>query len=73
MGGNMICRLCGELLDTEHPDSIYGVNPESFKKAWMHWFCFLSSYESLKGQETKNVNYLDRQDEYNNFTQRYPI
>lgn len=72
MGSKMICKLCNQSLDTEHPDSVYGVNPETFRKAWMHWFCFLSSYESLEGQESTDINFFDRQDQYDEFAQKYP-
>lgn len=63
----MKCALCKDKLDTEHPDSVYCLNPETFRKAWMHYNCFLNTYDCLKSQKAKNIQFLNRQDEYNQY------
>lgn len=60
-------------LDTEHPDSVYGINPKTFRKAWMHWDCFLDEYQQLEYEDSKNeIDYFNRQDEYCDFAETFP-
>lgn len=70
----MICRLCKTRADEEHPDTVYGLNPETFRQAIMHWWCFVSAYESLEGAEANEPTaFEDRQDEYDQQAQAYPV
>lgn len=69
----MICRLCRQELDTEHPDSVHGVNPKTFRMAWMHWDCFMDEYQQTEYEKPKNeTDYMSRQDEYRDFIQLFP-
>ena len=52
----MKCRICFDKLDPEHPSSIYGLNPITFRKGWMHYDCCTQAYYEL--------SYM-RKDEYN--------
>jgi len=61
----MICCLCNDRIDPEHPDSVYRLNPLTFRRAWMEWNCFLQAFNELKEQAPKDpVRFLNRQDEY---------
>ena len=61
----MKCVLCKENLDTESPYVVYRQNPETFRKAWMHNFCFDHAYDWLRNEDPSNeLLYKDRQDEY---------
>jgi hypothetical protein len=59
------CVLCGDYVDTESPfDGGYAPNPFTFRDAWMHCFCFENAYQDIAEIESKNVNYANRQEEY---------
>lgn len=64
-----ICRLCGDKLDPEHPDSLNEYNPETKREAWMHFWCLLVSFDDLEDMESSNVIYFDKQDEYLDFSE----
>lgn len=69
----MKCRLCLGYANPESPDTVYGVNPDTFRNAVMHWFCFLVSYEQLEELPAKDQSkYFDRQDEYCDKIQAMP-
>lgn len=52
------------MVDTESPFSVYSINPNTFRKAWMHDFCFVFAVEELHAQKASTIKYLDRHDEY---------
>jgi hypothetical protein len=58
------CALCGDDLDTEHPLSIYGRNPQTYRKAWMHFYCFQSAFEQLQYERASSDDCMNRLDEY---------
>ncbi len=58
------CAICEELMDSEHPDSIYIRNPKTFRLAWLHRFCFDQVFGDLIHHESSKSIYLNRQDEY---------
>jgi hypothetical protein len=60
----MQCALCKDKLNVEHPNSVYCRNPSTFRYAWMHYYCFKDAYEILEKQESKKIQFLNRQDEY---------
>ncbi len=60
----MKCVLCKDLLDQEHPSAIYGRNPETFRQAWMHLYCFDVALETLKEKGSKNTDFDSQFDEY---------
>ncbi len=48
--------------DPEHPETVYGLNPQTFRLGVMHWFCFTVAYENLETEEAKNPQvFFDRQ------------
>lgn len=59
----MKCTICREKLDTEHPESIYGKNPKTFRDAWMHSYCYKIALEDLKDLSSSK-NYDNKYDEY---------
>ncbi len=60
----MKCAICKDKLDEEHPNSTYGVNPESFRKAWMHLRCFINAFDILRNTPSKCYDFDNRLDEY---------
>jgi hypothetical protein len=58
------CCLCHDEVDPEHPLSVYGRNPETFRKGWMHWYCFNNAFEELKHQPASSPDCMNRLDEY---------
>lgn len=59
------CRLCGELMNPEHPFAVWGLNPETFRRGWMHGLCFMDAYADLVDVPPKDpVNFDSRLDEY---------
>jgi len=56
--------LCSDTIDTEHPDSIYDINPKTMRRAWMHTFCFVVAEEELQDTPSSNINYKNKYDEY---------
>lgn len=60
----MKCALCKETLNPDAPDVVYAHNPETFRLAWMHGFCFQHTYMELKNEQAKETMYSNRQDEY---------
>lgn len=64
MGREICCAICGDPLDREHPLSVYGRNPLTFRKAWMDYLCFEMALEELKCQRTGSNQYMNRLDEY---------
>ena len=60
------CVLCDDELDTDHPLSVYGRNPETFRKGWMHLYCFNEAFEQLQYERACSNAYMNRQDEYLN-------
>lgn len=60
----MICRLCLYPADPEHPETVYSLNPATFRQAIMHWWCFLAAYEILTEVQAKQPEFADRKDEY---------
>ncbi len=67
-----ICRICLTPADPEHPETVYGLNPATFRQALMHWWCFLVAYEELAEEDAKRPEFYDRQDEYVHQVQIYP-
>jgi hypothetical protein len=61
----MTCAICGDPLDTEHPESIYQHNPLTFREAWMHRRCIENAFEEISMQPASSPEYEDRLDEYN--------
>jgi hypothetical protein len=57
------CALCKDGLDTEHPLSVYGINPETFRKAWMHFDCYHVACETALETPSTNPIYENRFDE----------
>lgn len=45
------CRLCRDGLDTEEPNAIYAINPETLRLAWMHRDCAHSAYTELSDED----------------------
>jgi len=43
----MRCKICFDSLDTEHLASIWGLNPITFRLAWMHYSCCQAVYFEL--------------------------
>jgi len=43
----MKCKICHDKLDPEHPDSIRGLSPLTFREAWMHYNCYKDAYQEL--------------------------
>ncbi len=60
----MRCALCREQLDPEHPETTYDRNPQTFRKAWMHNFCFSIALEDLKHEKPSTNVYQSKLDEY---------
>lgn len=60
----MICRICKDSLDTEDPYTIRGLNPLTFRIAWMHTDCMRDAYDDLEDQPASSTEFLNRQDEY---------
>lgn len=60
----MKCALCGDTIDLEHPLSLYGLNPETFRMAWMDQYCYDQAFEALVEFEASSQEFLNRQDEY---------
>ena len=60
----MICRLCKQAVDPEHPETCYGVNPLTYRPAWMHGFCFELVFEELEQQPCALVEFDNEQDRY---------
>lgn len=58
------CVICEQHLDTESPYVNHARNPETFRVAWMHYFCFEHTYQELKNQPASKPIYTDRQDEF---------
>lgn len=58
------CVLCGDTLDTEHPQSILDINPETFRRGWMHNDCLEVALDTAKEQAPSSVEYQNRFDEY---------
>lgn len=68
----MTCRLCLTPADPEHPETVHGLNPATFRQALMHWFCFLAAYDELAEVDARRPEFFDRQDEYDCRIQVYP-
>lgn len=61
----MICILCKQPVDTEHPTETVRVpNPITFRIAWMHIFCFEEELGQSEYEEASSSEYYNRQDEY---------
>lgn len=58
----MQCRICNDKIDIED-DSVWALNPLSFRYAIMHIDCLKSAYEDLQGQVIKGP-YEDAKDKY---------
>jgi hypothetical protein len=41
----MKCAICHDSLNTESPFNVYGTNPLTLRRAWMHGWCADSAYE----------------------------
>jgi hypothetical protein len=42
----------------EHPLSIYGCNPDTLRKAWMHFYCFDEAFQQLQYQRAGSIEYI---------------
>ena len=60
----MKCKICKDKLDTEHPDSICGKSPKTFRDAWMHSYCYKIALEDLKDLPSSKTEYINKYDEY---------
>jgi hypothetical protein len=59
------CRLCKTSVNTELPDSLVGINPDTYRMATMHLWCFRMAYEDLETQKaTDTEKYENRKEEY---------
>jgi hypothetical protein len=58
------CVVCGELMDSESPLSVYKRNPMTFRYAWMHYFCMGLMLEEAQTTPSKSMEYKNRLDEY---------
>lgn len=64
---SITCVLCKEAADPENPfkdGAIHAINPNTFREAWMHAWCFEIALEELHGVPAKDSQYDDRFDEY---------
>lgn len=59
----MICRICRESIEEDHPETIYTWNPETNRKAIMHYWCALYSYEHLTPEQKEYYLSLDETNE----------
>lgn len=58
------CILCKDFIDPEHPASLYGINPKTFRWGWMESFCFDVACEETMDIPSKKTQYLNRYEEY---------
>jgi hypothetical protein len=69
MNNLVTCALCDDKADPENPfkeGAIREVNPETFRRAWMHGSCYEDSLETLKTMPSRNPIFKNRYDEYVN-------
>ena len=57
------CTLCGDPVNTEHPDATIAISPVTFRRGTMHWLCLVFAYEALSPE---------RMDRYNQLAQEHP-
>jgi hypothetical protein len=64
------CKLCGEACNPEapagyaHDAGVPGVNPYTFRRAWMHVDCIQDALDTLRGQEPSEQRFENRYEEY---------
>lgn len=63
------CAICGDRLIPDTPTTIYGINPLTFRKAWMCLYCHYDACDEIKLQPSKSVQFDNRFDEYLEFIQ----
>ena len=68
MTKNVTCRLCLEEIEFGDPDQIYGLNPETLRIGWMHYWCASFAEDDLHGMPARLKKYQlicdDAHDEY---------
>jgi hypothetical protein len=50
-------------MEIDHPNNIYDRNPETFRKAWMHFDCYQEALEQSKQETSNNPIYKSKFDE----------
>ncbi len=62
------CRICGWNCDPESGTmawmGIHEINPDTFRRAWMHMECMLRAAERLKGQPSKIKQFENRYEQW---------
>jgi len=58
-----ICVICGDTIESEI-DIRYSRNPETFRYAYMHYYCYIDALEEIKYIESKKLEFDSRYDEY---------
>jgi hypothetical protein len=65
----MICPICGEKMTINHPDNVYGINPQTKRRANMHLYCYSVALEDLIGEPSTNPKFKNKFDEFMEFMQ----